>query len=108
MRKIIILPLLFLLVSCTAKQPGQTFSDVPPGNPFYEYVERATKAGVMEGYGNGKFGVDDEIIRWQAAVAIEKALGAVNPPCSGTVFKDVLSSDAHCGYIEDLAKRKIT
>ena len=32
---------------------GQSFNDVPPGSPFYEYIERALAHGVSSGYGCG-------------------------------------------------------
>jgi hypothetical protein len=34
----------------------QTFTDVPPGSPFYEYVERLTSRNVMSGYACGGTG----------------------------------------------------
>jgi hypothetical protein len=32
---------------------GQTFEDVPPSSPFYEYIEGLTQEGVMSGYACG-------------------------------------------------------
>lgn len=29
---------------------GQTFNDVPPGNPFYTFIERAAARNVISGY----------------------------------------------------------
>lgn len=48
------------------------FSDVP-GNQWYSYaVSWATKKGIVDGYGNGKFGVNDRITREQLATMLYK------------------------------------
>ncbi|MBF6614828.1 MAG: S-layer homology domain-containing protein, partial [Chloroflexi bacterium] len=37
-----------------ADDPGpQIYTDVPPGNPFYDYINRLTNRGVMGGYACG-------------------------------------------------------
>jgi hypothetical protein len=35
---------------------GQTFEDVPPGNPFYEWIQRLASRGIMGGYPCGSVG----------------------------------------------------
>jgi hypothetical protein len=35
---------------------GQTFEDVPPGNPFYEWIQRLASRGIMGGYPCGGVG----------------------------------------------------
>jgi len=56
--------------------PGSaTFSDVPVGHPFHQFVEALHAAGITAGYGDGRFGVNDPITRGQAAVWLAKALG---------------------------------
>jgi hypothetical protein len=39
---------------------GQTFNDVPPGSPFYEYIERAVLHGIISGYPCGTAGHPEE------------------------------------------------
>jgi len=38
-----------------ANPPTPTFNDVPPGSPFYGYVETAVAHGVVSGYPDGTF-----------------------------------------------------
>jgi hypothetical protein len=52
-----------------------TFSDVPTGHPFFQFVEALAAAGITVGYPDGRFGVDDPITRGQMAVFLAKALG---------------------------------
>ena len=35
---------------------GQSFEDVPPGSPFYEWIQRLTSRGIMSGYECGGAG----------------------------------------------------
>ncbi|MFD2442874.1 S-layer homology domain-containing protein [Bacillus sp. CGMCC 1.16607] len=52
-----------------------TFSDVPTSHWSYAYVEAATKAGLINGYGNGKFGNGENLSREQMATLFVRALG---------------------------------
>ncbi|HEU5328050.1 MAG TPA: S8 family serine peptidase [Thermomicrobiales bacterium] len=52
-----------------------TFSDVPPGNPYFTAVEQLAARGITEGYGNGQFGPSDLAIRAQMAAFIARSLG---------------------------------
>ena len=49
-----------------------TFSDVKYGKYYYDAVLWAHFNGIVEGYGNGKFGVGDPITREQIAVMLYK------------------------------------
>lgn len=51
---------------------GQTFSDVPPSNFFYPYVEAAAHSGYLFGYANGSFRPDLRINRVETAVVIQR------------------------------------
>lgn len=53
----------------------QSFTDVPIGHPFHQFVEALYAAGVTAGYPDGRFGVDDPITRGQMAVFLSLALG---------------------------------
>lgn len=56
--------------------PGTaTFTDVPTGHLFFQFVEALAAAGITAGYPDGSFGVDDPITRGQMAVFLSKALG---------------------------------
>lgn len=51
------------------------FTDVPAGYWASAYINTAYAYGLMEGYGAGKFGPEDEITYTQMAAVIMKALG---------------------------------
>lgn len=56
------------------------FNDVPASHNFYNYIETAFNRGLIGGYGNGKFGPDDNIKRNQMAKIISLALGGPTTP----------------------------
>jgi glucose/arabinose dehydrogenase len=85
---------------------GQTFSDVPPGSTFYEYVERIASRGVVGGYGDGTFGPGNPATRGQIAKVISNAAGFSDAPASQS-FSDVGSGDPFYPYVERLASRGI-
>lgn len=64
------------------------FSDVRPGDWYYEAVSRVYAGGLMTGYddGSGLFGADDELTREQSAMILFRALGAQGgaPACGLT------------------------
>ncbi|HET6312216.1 MAG TPA: NPCBM/NEW2 domain-containing protein [Chloroflexia bacterium] len=85
---------------------GQTFSDVPPGSTFYEYVERIVGRGVVGGYADGTFGPGNSATRGQIAKVLSNAAGFSDAPASPS-FSDVGSSDPFYPYVERLASRGI-
>ena len=54
---------------------GQTFSDVPPGSPFYEFVERMASRGVIGGYADGTFRPGANATRGQISKIVANAAG---------------------------------
>lgn len=56
------------------KPKASSFDDVEVGEWYYSMVEAATKTGIINGYGDGRFGPNDEITREQVAVLLMKAL----------------------------------
>ena len=61
----------------TVSPPPATadFTDVPPSNQFFRFVEALYHAGITAGYGDGRFGVNDPLTRGQMAVFLSTALG---------------------------------
>ncbi len=53
-------------------QTAQRFSDVPPDHEAVEAIEWAASVGLTVGYGDGTFGPDDPLSRWQAVVFMER------------------------------------
>jgi hypothetical protein len=50
-------------------------NDVPPGHPFFQFVEALAQAGITAGCGPGAFCPDSPLTRGQMAVFLSKALG---------------------------------
>jgi hypothetical protein len=56
--------------------PGsQIFGDVPPSNPFYQYIEALAASGITGGCGGGNYCPNSPVTRGQMAVFLAKALG---------------------------------
>jgi hypothetical protein len=63
----------------TLTAPAQpTFSDVPPSNPFYLYIEAAYRHGVIAGYTDGTFRWGNNATRGQLSKVVTLAVTA--PP----------------------------
>ncbi len=52
-----------------------SFSDVPTGHIFFQYIEALNASGITGGCGNGKYCPDNPLTRGQMAVFLAKALG---------------------------------
>ena len=52
-----------------------SFRDVPSGQWFTEPILKCVKAGIISGYGDGRFGPNDHVTREQAAVILSNAFG---------------------------------
>jgi probable HAF family extracellular repeat protein len=51
-----------------------TFSDVPADHPYRAAIVKMADWGIMRGYGDGRFGPDDQVLRAQAAALIARAV----------------------------------
>lgn len=54
---------------------GSTFTDVPAGHWASGYISQAASLGIVNGYGNGKFGPGDTVTYEQAVTMTVRALG---------------------------------
>ena len=97
------------LVNAGMKISYYIYSDVPQSNIFWKAIQFVSAHGILVGYGNGNFGVDDSLTRSQAAVVLTKAanLNISNPPTTPT-FQDVSSNDFGFAQIEAIYKAGIT
>jgi hypothetical protein len=87
---------------------GQTFSDVPPGSPFYEFIERLAARGYISGYADGTFRAGSRVTRGQLAKIVANSAGFTEPIPAGTrSFKDVPGTGPFWVFIERLSKRGI-
>src|SRR5919197_5426561 len=55
--------------------PGQQFSDVCPGDWFYQYVTDLSGLGAISGYGDGTFRPNNTLTRGQAVKVIVAGMG---------------------------------
>ncbi len=99
-------------------QEQQTFEDVPPSNPFWLWIERASKHGLVGGYPCGGPGEGCNVVqrpyyrpannvtRAQLAKIASGAAGYTNP-ATGQTFADVPSTSPFYTVIERIAARGI-
>lgn len=90
---------------------SSTFLDVPPANPFYDFIETIARDGISSGCGNGNYCPDPGVTRAQMAVFLlksEHGSGYVPPPATGSVFSDVHANDFAAAWIERLAAEGIS
>jgi hypothetical protein len=86
------------------------FGDVPPGDPFYSFIQILVRRGITAGAGGGSYGRNQPTLRQQMAVFLMKAIHGicyVPPPCTG-VFGDVPCPSAFADWIEAFAAAGIT
>ena len=86
------------------------FLDVPPDDPFYDFVTAVARAGIAAGCGGGLYCRNEPVKRAQMAVFLLKAkYGAsyVPPPCSGEYF-DVPCPSPFADWIEQVTAEGIS
>jgi len=90
--------------------PGQQrFTDVPPTNLFYAFIEEMALRGITQGCGGNNYCPSAPVNRDQMAAFIIRALGHFNPvEPSGQRFDDVLPANIFYSFIDEMAARGIT
>lgn len=86
------------------------FLDVPPSNPFHDFVDTIARDGVTAGCGAGDFCPASSVLRAQMAVFLlrgEHGAAFVPPPAVGN-FADVLETNPFAPWIEQLNNEGIT
>ncbi|HEY8342872.1 MAG TPA: SpoIID/LytB domain-containing protein, partial [Calditerricola sp.] len=78
----------------------EPFSDVTPDQALYEYVVKAYKVGLVQGYEDGTFGYDRNITREEAAAIVQRALDL---PEAKESFTDVPDTSRFAGAIGAVA-----
>jgi len=77
------------------------YSDVPANYYYTGSINLATSLGIINGYGNGKFGPDDTVTTAQAALMLCRALGYFDEKDPNT---QVISSDWGAGALAAIAQ----
>jgi hypothetical protein len=90
--------------------PGsQRFTDVPPSNPFYNFIDRLADLNITAGCGGGNYCPTSPVTREQMAAFIVRALGEFSPPTPPSQrFSDVPPSNPFYNFIDRLAVLSIT
>src|SRR6185503_20655338 len=89
---------------------GESYGDVPPGSPFYRFVETLLHRGVTGGCAADRYCPTQDTTREQmAAMALTAKDGAgYRPPaCTSGMFADVAPASPFCPFIEELARRGV-
>ena len=74
MKKTLMLGLLLRMGISASAAAVNPFTDVPAGHWSYTAVERLAAAGIIDGYGNGSFGGDRLMTRYEMAQIVAKAM----------------------------------
>lgn len=82
-----------LFMSSTAFANTTQFTDVPAGHQFSANIQYLVSKGVISGYGDGEFGLNDNLTRGDAAVILARAFN-LDTSSNETVFTDVNSRQA--------------
>ncbi len=84
-----------------------TFSDVPKSHWAYVYVEAASRAGIVSGIGNGKFGVSNMSTREQVTTILMSCLSVSRESVLANQGLDALSKFKDEGKMSEWAKASI-
>ena len=68
------------MAGVTDVRSDMSFVDVEEGQWYTDYVRWGASNGILQGYGNGYFGVNDQVTVEQAAVILYRYAGLPEPP----------------------------
>jgi uncharacterized protein (DUF1800 family) len=89
--------------------PTQRFTDVPPDNIFYAFIDRLAALGITVGCGGGNYCPNDYVTRGQMAAFIMRGVGIFSPPAPPTQrFTDVPPDYLFYSFIDQMALRGVT
>ena len=83
------------------------FTDVNPGDWYYDNVMRAVELGILSGKGNGTFAPSESITRRDFAIMLAQALGHSNSEPASSPFVDVADDDYGVSSIAYLYEKNI-
>ena len=93
MKKSLVLAMAMALGVTASAYAANPFSDVPAGHWAYDSVNKLASAGIVDGYGNGTFGGDRLMTRYEMAQIVAKAMAkGANVDRLAAEFADELDS----------------
>ena len=96
MKKSLVLAMAMALGVTASAYAANPFSDVPAGHWAYDSVNKLAAAGIVDGYGNGTFGGDRLMTRYEMAQIVAKAMAkGANVDRLAAEFADELDSLAY-------------
>ena len=93
MKKSLVLAMAMALGVTASAYAANPFSDVPAGHWAYDSISKLATAGVIDGYGDGTFGGDKLMTRYEMAQIVAKAMAkGANVDKLAAEFADELDS----------------
>ena len=93
MKKTLVLAMAMALGVTASAYAANPFSDVPAGHWAYDAVNRLAAAGIVDGYGDGNFGGERLMTRYEMAQIVAKAMAkGANVDRLAAEFADELDS----------------
>ena len=93
MKKSLVLAMAMALGVTASAYAANPFSDVPAGHWAYDSVNKLAAAGIVEGYGDGTYGGDKLMTRYEMAQIVAKAMAkGANVDKLAAEFADELDS----------------
>jgi hypothetical protein len=90
---------------------GDSFTDVPPANIFYRFIETIFHRGITAGCGGASYCPSNSTTREQMApfvLVAKEGTGYAPPACSPpNIFGDVPDTSPFCRFIEELSIRGV-
>lgn len=103
---ILLFSFVLILVGNVGQANAAGFTDVKPGDSFYEEIMYLYEDDIISGYTDGRFGPTDTVTRGAAALMIARALDLDTTP-RDTEFPDVKSDYFASGAIQSAASAGI-
>ncbi len=88
----------------TAGACNITFTDIPEGHTFYQFVYCLACKEILSGYSDGTFRTNNDVTRAQLAKIVANAAG-FSEVVSGQMFQDVDTGSPFYSFVQRLASR---